>query len=151
MTSKGTLGYAVYSQCPTNDSYNICKYSSCWPCNYGTKPFTIIVELPPPLPCLYYWGGWPSKNWVTWGGRGWVQKFLLDMGDIPEKGGWCKNGGVATFFIIYSSVQSHLLCVGESKVSFITFQVFSLLSLPCKILIQVSVKIFIHVLIQVFY
>ena len=36
------------------------------------------------------------------------------------------------------TVQPNLLC-GESKVPFITFRIFSLLSQPCKILIQVFI------------
>ena len=51
----------------------------------------------------------PSKNWVTWGA---VPKFLL--------------------------LHSLYVC-GKSKVSFITFRFFSLLSWPCKILIQVFI------------
>ena len=52
-----------------------------------------------------------------------LQIFLLEQGDKPEKRyGWCKNGGVATFLLLYTAVQSHLLCVwGESKVPFLPF------------------------------
>ena len=35
---KEPLGCAVYSHCPTNDSYNISIHSCCLPCNYVTKP-----------------------------------------------------------------------------------------------------------------
>ena len=45
------------------------------------------------------------------------------------------------YFLYYFTVQfNHIYCVlGESKVSFITFRIFSLLSQPCKILIQVFI------------
>ena len=94
-----------------------------------------------PSPLLKGQGcGWegPSNNWVTWG----VWNILLKRGDKPDKGGWCRNGrgggGVPLFY--YFTVQSHLLCVcGESKVPFITFWIFSLLSYLCKILIQVFI------------
>ena len=35
-------------------------------------------------------------------------------------------GWLPLFLLLYSSVQSHLLCVGESKVPFINFWIFSL-------------------------
>ena len=47
---------------------------------------------------------------------GWIQNFLLERGDKPEKG-WGvgvdveMGGGGATFVLLYSLVQSHLLCV----------------------------------------
>ena len=62
-----------------------------------------------------------------WGG---LQKFLLEMGDKSEKGG---GGGadvemVGCHFFITLQV-SHIYCVcWESKVPFITFRIFSLLS-----------------------
>ena len=37
-------------------------------------------------------------------------------------------GGLLLSLLLYSSVQSNLLCVRESKVPFITFRIFSLLS-----------------------
>ena len=42
------------------------------------------------------------------------QYFLLERGDKPVKGVDVEIGGrrVATFLLLYSSVQSHLLCVG---------------------------------------
>ena len=54
---------------------------------------------------------------------------------------WDEGGGGLTLFY-YFTVQLHLLCVfpGEgvvSKISFITSWFFSLLSHPCKILIEV--------------
>ena len=42
---KEPLGCAVYSHCPTNDSYNICIHSCCLPCNYVTKPFGIFQRV----------------------------------------------------------------------------------------------------------
>ena len=45
------------------------------------------------------------------------QNFLLERGDKPEMGG----GRVIPFLLLYSLVQSHLLCVGESKVSLYYF------------------------------
>ena len=53
----------------------------------------------------------PSENWVNWG----VRNFLLEKGDKPVKGGWCRNGGVATFLILYSSI---IFTVCEGKVRF---------------------------------
>ena len=68
----------------------------------------------------------PSKNWVTWGGG--VQKILLEREVNPEKGVDIEMGGCHFF---YFKVQLHLLCVWGrrgSKVSFITFWLFSLWS-----------------------
>ena len=39
---KEPLGCAVYSHCPTNDSYNNGIHDCCLPCNYITKPFGIL-------------------------------------------------------------------------------------------------------------
>ena len=65
------------------------------------------------------------------------------------------GGGGATFLLFtvqFNHIYSVCVCVGRGgKVPFITFRIFSLLSLPCKILIQVFIEIFIHVLIQVLY
>ena len=50
------------------------------------------------------------------------QYFLLERGDKPVKGVDVKiGGGGATFLLLYSSVQSHLLCVGECMVSLYYF------------------------------
>ena len=58
----------------------------------------------------------PSKNWVG-------QKFLLQSGNKTGM------GGLLPFLLLYSSVQSHLLCVwGKVRYHFITFWIFSLLS-----------------------
>ena len=82
----------------------------------------------------------PYKNRVTWGGMGGTI-FFARKGK-PEKGD-------CHFLLLYSSVTftftyNHIYCVrGENKVHFITFQIVSLLSYPCKI--------FIHLLIQVLY
>ena len=69
-------------------------------------------------------GDGPSKNLITWGGT----NNFARKGNNPENGGsWCRNGGLSLFY--YFNVQLHLLCVaGKSKVSFITFWFFSLLS-----------------------
>ena len=68
----------------------------------------------------------PSENRVTWGGGG-VQNFLLESGDKPEKGGLMYKWGGCHFFITLQF--NHIYCVcGESKVPFITFWIFSLLS-----------------------
>ena len=59
-----------------------------------------------------------------------LQIFLLEQGDKPEKGVW---GGVDVemgdchFFVTLQF--SHIYCMcGESKIPFITFWIFSLLS-----------------------
>ena len=50
------------------------------------------------------------------------------------------GGGVATFLITLQF--SYIYCVREeSKVPFVTFWIFSLLSQPCKILIQVCIAL----------
>ena len=56
-----------------------------------------------------------------WRGGGGGLNFLLERGDKLEKVGSCH-------FFYYFTVQLHLLCVGKSKVPFITFRIFSLLS-----------------------
>ena len=80
-----------------------------------TKESKIIVGTPP-SPLLKGVGGvGPSKNSVTWG----IRNFLLERGDKPERWGWCRNGGIATFFITLQF--NHIYFVyGKSKVSFIT-------------------------------
>ena len=79
--------------------------------------FTVGPPPPTPLPPLSHQGG--------------VRNFLLERGDKPEK-------GCCHFFITLQF--NHIYCVwGESKVPFITLQIFSLLSQPCKILIQVFI------------
>ena len=42
---KEPLGCAVYSHCPTNDSYNNNIHSCCLPCNYVTKTFCILQRV----------------------------------------------------------------------------------------------------------
>ena len=72
---------------------------------------------------LSHLGGWVGR----------VQSFLLERRDKPEKGGGVVvEMGVATFFY-YFIVQSHLLCLCGA------FWIFSLLSQPYKILIQVFI------------
>ena len=39
------MGCVVYPHCPSNDSYNICIHSCCLPCNYVTKPFSILQRV----------------------------------------------------------------------------------------------------------
>ena len=65
-----------------------------------------------------------------------VEYFLLERGINLKSGGW--GEGVATFLSLYSSII-FTVCLGGSKVPFITFWVFSLFSNPCKILIQVFI------------
>ena len=48
--------------------------------------------------------GEPSKNWVTWGEGGRVPKITLKIGD------WYRNGGVATFLLLYSSIAFTVCC-----------------------------------------
>ena len=46
---------------------------------------------------------------------GGVRNFFLESGDKPEKGGGgvdVEMGGLLLSLLLYSSVQSHLLCVG---------------------------------------
>ena len=56
--------------------------------------------------------------------------------DIEMWGGG-GEGGLSLFY--YFTIQLRLLCVGKSKVSFITFSFFGLLSQPCNVLILVFV------------
>ena len=44
-----------------------------------------------------------SKNWVTWGQGGGVPKILLERGDNWKGGGWCINGGVAIFLLVWNT------------------------------------------------
>ena len=70
-----------------------------------------------------------------------VQNFLLERGDKTEKGGSkvdVEMRGVASVLLLYSSI-TFTVWGGGSKVSFITFWIFSLLSQPLKILIQVFI------------
>ena len=46
--------------------------------------------------------------------------------------------GVDTFLLLYSSI-TFTMCVGKVKIPSITFRIFSILSLPFKILIHVFV------------
>ena len=62
-----------------------------------------------------------------------VPKMLLERRGSPWKGG----GGGGALFLLLHSLIGFTLCVGKSKVSFITFWFFSLFSWPCTILIQV--------------
>ena len=48
-------------------------------------------------------------------------KFLLERGHKPEKGGWCRNGGLPFFY--HFTVQSHLHCLWE-KYSFLYYFFF---------------------------
>ena len=108
---------------------------SIWIAKYVTESvWNNIVGTPTPPHLLYKRGGvGPSEKWVTWG----VRNFLLERGDKPVKGGWCRNGGLPLFYDF--TVQSYLLCLG-GEVRFPSFLFIScLLSWPCKILIQVSI------------
>ena len=57
-----------------------------------------------------------------------VRNFLPERGDKPEKGSLMYKWGRGLPLFYYFTVQSRLLCVGGSKVSFINFRIFSLLS-----------------------
>ena len=61
---------------------------------------------------------------------GGVRKFLLEREDKPEKwGGVDVEIGGCHFFYYFTVQFDHIHCVfGESKVPFITFLIFSLLS-----------------------
>ena len=97
----------------------------------------------PPAPLLKGWGGGggggggPPKasqkrrrGGGGGGGGGGVPKILMERGDNPEKQALMQKWGVATFLLLYSSIAFTLcVCVwGGSKLSFITFWFFSLLS-----------------------
>ena len=82
------------------------------------------------------WGQDLPKIESLEGGR--VQGFLLERGDKPLKEGLMQKWRGCHFFITLQF--NHIYCVwGESKIPFITFQIFSLLSQPFKILIQVFI------------
>ena len=66
-----------------------------------------------------------------------MRNVLLERGINLKKGVDVEMGG-CNFFIIYSSIK-FTVCGGGSKVPFITFWIFSLLSYPFKILIQVLI------------
>ena len=79
-----------------------------------------------PLPIKGRGGSRPFQKLSHSGGGG-VPKTLVERGDKPEKGVDVEMSGLPLFY--YFTVQYHFLCVlGKSKVSFITFQFFSLLS-----------------------
>ena len=66
------------------------------------------------------------------------QNVLLEKGDKPERGeGGRVDVEMEGCHIYYVTVQSHLLYLRENKVPFITLWIFTLLSQPCTILIQV--------------
>ena len=76
------------------------------------------------------------------GGGGWgegVQNALLKEGDKPEKGGCFRNGEVATFLLLYSSI-TFAVSVGKVGFPLLLFRssVFSVYK-PCKISIQVFI------------
>ena len=50
-----------------------------------------------------------------------------------------QEGGFATFSVLYSSITFTVCACGESKVSFITFRIFSILSQPFKTLIHIFI------------
>ena len=68
-----------------------------------------------PFPLINWGVVGTSKNSLTWG----VQNFLLERGDKPEKGGWCRNGGLPLFITL--QFNNIYFMSGKSKVSFITF------------------------------
>ena len=90
----------------------------------------------------YHYVYWTEENlgrlWRIEGGWGSIFQKLSHLGgyqkflkrwDIPEKGGWCRNGGLPLFD--YFTVQLHLLCAcGGSKVTvWINHAIFSSKSL----------------------
>ena len=50
-----------------------------------------------------------------------------------------QEGGFATFSVLYSSITFTVCACGESKVSFITFRIFGILSQPFKTLIHIFI------------
>ena len=71
--------------------------------------------------------------------EGGLRNFLQERGNKAENGGELmqKWWGCHFFIILQFNYIYHVW--GESKVSFITFRIFSLLSQPFKILIQVFI------------
>ena len=63
--------------------------------------------------------------------------FCQKGGINLKRGGSCRNATVATFSLIYCLI-TFTLCVGKVKFPLLPF-FFSLLSQPCKILIQVFI------------
>ena len=81
---------------------------------------------------------WQFQNFIECLSLGGVPKILLERGDNPD----VEIRGLPLFY--YFTVQLQLLCVcvgggGGSKISSITFWFFSLLSYPCKILIEIFI------------
>ena len=63
------------------------------------------------------------QNWVNWG-QGGDETFCYKRGiNLKRGGGWNRgrNRGLALFLLFYSSVQSHLMCVGGKKGSLYYF------------------------------
>ena len=96
---------------------------------------------PPLTPSPLIKGGQdlPKIESLGGGGRG-LYKYFCQKRDKPEKGGLMggEGGGRLPLFY-YFTVPSHLLCVGKSKIPFIIFRIFGLLSYPFKILIHVFI------------
>ena len=67
---------------------------------------TIHSWNPPPHPLLK--GDYNLPKIESLGGGG-VRNFLLERGDKPVKGDWCRNGRLSLFY--YFTVQSYLPCV----------------------------------------
>ena len=100
--------------------------------------FISDLELQLCFNCFFFWSNFtPPHSWNPpflpvpfqklshLGGRG--RNFLLEREDKPVNGGsWCWNGGLPPFLLLYSSII-FTICE-ESKVPFITFWIFSLLS-----------------------
>ena len=96
------------------------------------------TQLEPPTPLVLKEGRTFRKLSHQGGGM----KFFARKGDKPEKGELMQKQGVGRggchFFLTLQF--NHIYCVwGGSKVPFITFWIFNLLSQPFKILIQVFI------------
>ena len=74
--------------------------------------FKFIVGPPPPLLKDL------PKIESLWGG---LQNFLLERGDKPEKGAWCRKGGLPLFLLLYSSI-TFTVCGGKVRFHLLLFR-----------------------------
>ena len=117
---------------------DFCQWSLKSMCTYtfvDTHMYIYIYIIGTQLEHPFIKGGW-SKTFQKLSHLGGVPSFLLERVDKPGKEGELmqKYG----FFITLQFNHIYSVC-GKSKVSFITFQFFNLLSQPCKILVQVFI------------